>query len=72
MHLTETVMLLDYTKASITLYAQHTTCYHQCSMWHPTYHTGKTVRFKAQEPRHKDAIPYKRAEKHKMSVKDYQ
>ena len=39
--------------------------------WHPNYKTGKTVRFKTNNPRHKDAVPYKRAEKHKMSTKDY-
>ena len=39
--------------------------------WHPNYHTGKTVRFKTNNPRHKDVVPYKRAEKHKMSAKDY-
>ena len=40
--------------------------------YHGKYKTGKTVRYKTTEPRHKDAIPYKRAEKHKMSAKDYQ
>ena len=40
--------------------------------WHQNYRTGKTVRYKADNPRHKDAVPYKRAEKHKMSAKDYQ
>ena len=39
--------------------------------WHNKYQTGKTVRFKTNNPRHKDAVPYKRAEKHKMSAKDY-
>lgn len=27
--------------------------------------TSKTIRFKTENPRHKDAIPYKRGEKHK-------
>ena len=40
-------------------------------MWNSTYRTGKTVRFKSDNPRHKDAIPYKRSVKHKMSTKDY-
>lgn len=39
--------------------------------WHNKYQTGKTVRFKTNNPHHKDAVPYKRAEKHKMSTKDY-
>ena len=38
---------------------------------HGKYQTGKTIRYKTAEPRHKDAVPYKRAEKHKMSAKDY-
>lgn len=29
--------------------------------------TGKTIRFKAENPKHKDAIPYKRTIKHKLS-----
>lgn len=36
------------------------------------YPTGKTVRYKTAEPRHKNAVPYKRAEKHKTSYKDFQ
>ena len=40
--------------------------------WHQNYKTGKTVRHKTDNPKHVNAIPYKRAEKHKMSVKDYQ
>lgn len=40
--------------------------------WNEKYKTGKTVHYKTAQPRHKDAIPYKRAEKHKMSIKDYQ
>ena len=40
--------------------------------WHSNYHTGKTVRFSTKNPRHKEAVPYKRTEKHKMSAKDYQ
>ena len=39
---------------------------------HGKYKTGQTVRYKAAEPHHKDAIPYKRAQKHKESYKDYQ
>ena len=33
-------------------------------------HSGKTIRFKTDNPRHKDAIPYKR-EKHKVDYRDY-
>ena len=33
---------------------------------HGEYRTGKTVRYKAENSRHKDAIPYKRAIKHKV------
>jgi hypothetical protein len=40
--------------------------------WHQNYRTGKTVRYKADNPKHANAVPYKRAEKHKMSAKDYQ
>lgn len=40
--------------------------------WHQTYKTGKTVRYKTDNPKHANAVPYKRAEKHKMSAKDYQ
>lgn len=40
--------------------------------WHQDYHTGKTVRYKTDKPKHVNAVPYKRAEKHKMSAKDYQ
>lgn len=40
--------------------------------WHQDYYTGKTVRYKADNPKHANAVPYKRAEKHKMSAKDYQ
>lgn len=36
------------------------------------YRSGKTVRYKAAEPRHKDAVPYKRATKHKTSYEEYQ
>ena len=39
--------------------------------YHGKYKTGKTVRYKTAEPRHKDAIPYKR-EKYKMSKEDCQ
>ena len=39
--------------------------------WHPNYRTGKTVRYKTDSTKHKEAVPYKRAEKHKMSAKDY-
>ena len=39
---------------------------------HQNYRTGKTVRYKADNPKHANAVPYKRAEKHKMSAKDYQ
>jgi len=40
--------------------------------WHQDYHTGKTVRYKASDKsKHANAVPYKRAEKHKMSAKDY-
>lgn len=31
---------------------------------------GKTVKFKTENPRHKDAIPYKK-EKHKINYRDY-
>ena len=40
--------------------------------YHGKYKTGKTVRYKTSEPRHKDAVPYKRAQKHKTSIKDYE
>lgn len=40
--------------------------------WHQGYKTGKTVRYKTDNPKHANAVPYKRAEKHKMSYKDYQ
>ena len=40
--------------------------------WHQDYHTGKTIRYTTKNPKHANAIPYKRAEKHKMSYKDYQ
>ena len=40
--------------------------------WNERFRTGKTVRFKTDNPKHKDAVPYKRAEKHKTSYKDYQ
>ena len=40
--------------------------------WHQNYRTGKTVRYKADNPKHANAVPYKRAEKYKMSAKDYQ
>lgn len=36
------------------------------------YNTNKTVKYVAKNPRHKNAVPYKRAEKHKASIKDYQ
>ena len=36
------------------------------------YRSGKTVRYKAAELRHKDAVPYKRATKHKTSYEEYQ
>ena len=40
--------------------------------WHQDYRTGKTIRYKTDNPKHANAVPYKRAEKHKMSYKDYQ
>lgn len=32
---------------------------------------SKTIRFKTDNPRHNDAIPYKRAEKHKENYSNY-
>lgn len=38
-------------------------------MCHGKYgYTGKTIRFRTDTPKHKDAIPYKRTEKHKAST----
>ena len=33
--------------------------------------TGKTIRYKATDPKHKDAIPYHRP-KHKKDYRDYE
>ena len=42
-----------------------------CSMAHgKQFMTGKTVRFKTDNPRHADATPYKRS-KYKIDYRDY-
>lgn len=33
--------------------------------------TGKTIRFKTNAPRHENATPYTRKEKHKSSYEEY-
>jgi hypothetical protein len=40
-------------------------------MAHGTYNTGKTIRFKTDNPRHKNAVPYNRNEKHKENYALY-
>ena len=37
------------------------------NMCHGAYNTGKDIRYKTDNPKHKNAIPYKRAEKHKQN-----
>ena len=41
-------------------------------MCHGQFNTSKTIRFKADEPHHKNAVPYKRKNKYKEDyLRDY-
>ena len=41
--------------------------YTLCIMAHKQIHSSKTIRYKGENMRHKDAIPYQRTVKHRTS-----